>query len=432
MKELMHLKRLSAVKSNIGIKFLTPAVFPGTHCPMRIASVIVEDIVGLSSLLVGMQECTTHSRLFSPKPEGKKGELHWLYVLEDKEVVFGCREGLMDALRKMDKAGAKAILLIITCVPELIGEDIEGMIHEVQPELSAQVTYVMLGQFKNFSYPPGSWKTIQALGGLMEKKEKNPLLVNVLGRSPEEDHIPMPSLLPELQARGIILRYLAPGASLEDFQNGPEAALNLVVSPYTQPLAVKMEEEFGVPYIALHTLYSVEEIDKAYAEIAVGLNICWDNCFEAERQEALALQNHAKKRLDGLRYISSVRIDLPLPLAIYLDSLGMTALLLHLEEYYPEDRINAQQLIARGQDPWVCRMVNAEADLPIMEALEPDIYFGYLQIASPTAPCVADMFDFYGQTGYGRTTRLLKRIFETLDETEKSRRGGISHGSSSI
>ncbi len=432
MKELMHLRRLSAVKSNNGIKFLTPAVSPGTHCPMRIASVIVEDIEGLSSLLVGMQECTTHSRLFSPKPEGSKGELHWLYVLEGHEIVFGCREGLMEALREMDEAGAKAILVIATCVPELIGEDIEGIIYEIQPELKARVTYVMLGQFKNVSYPPGSWKTMEALEGLMEEKEKKPLLVNVLGRSPEEDHIPMPSLLPELQARGIVLRYLAPGASLEDFQNGPEAALNLVVSPYTQPLAVKMEEDFGVPYLALHNRYSIEEIDRVYSEIAKDLNISWGNAFEEERQEALALQNQAKERLEGLKYISSLRIDLPLPLAIYLNSLGMEALLLHLEEFYPEDKAHAQQLIATGQDPWICRMVNTEADLPIMEKLEPDLYFGFLQNASPTAPCVSDMFDFYGQTGYGRTSRLLKRIFETLDEIEISRRGGNAHGSSSI
>ena len=70
---------------------------------MRMASVIIENIEGLSSLLVGMPECTTHSRLFSPYPEGEKGELHWLYALDSREVVFGCRDGVMEALKKWRK-----------------------------------------------------------------------------------------------------------------------------------------------------------------------------------------------------------------------------------------------------------------------------------------------------------------------------------------
>jgi nitrogenase molybdenum-cofactor synthesis protein NifE len=429
---LKHLKRLSAVKSNTGIKFLTPAVSPGNHCPMRIATVNVENIKDLSSLLVGMPECTTHSRLFSPKPEGRHGELHWLYVLDAQEVVFGCRDGLIAALRKMDKAGAKAILMIVTCVPELIGEDIQAILNEVQPELSAHVTFVMLGQFKNISYPPGSWKTMEALATLMDGKETDSNRVNVLGRAPEEEHIPLSTLLPALTRRGLALRCLAPGASLKDFQSAPDAALNLVVSPFMQPLAAKMEREFGVPYIALHTLYDVESIDRAYTALAERFAFSWDGVFEKERQDALALQNQAVERLKGLRYVFCPRIDIPLPLAVYLTGLGMEPLILHLEEYYPEDRDYAKELSAMGHNPWVCRMVNAEADLPVLEKLAPDLCFGYLPDPGKTIPCVPDLFDFYGQVGYARTSHLLKRILGVLDEMDTSEKGGTAHGSASI
>lgn len=429
---MKHVKRLSAVKSNNGIKFLTPAVSPGNHCPMRIASVNVEKIRDLSSLLVGMPECTTHSRLFNPKPEGRHGELHWLYVLDAHEVVFGCRDGLIDALRKMDKAGAKAILMIATCVPELIGEDIQAIINEVQPELSTRVTFVMLGQFKNISYPPGSWKTMEALGTLMDGKATVSNRVNVLGRAPEEEHIPMPSLLPALTRRGLALRYLAPGSSMDDLQSAPDAALNLVVSPFMQPLAARMEREFDVPYIALHTLYDVESIDRAYTVLAERFGFSWDNAFEKERQEALSLQNQAKERLGGLRYVFCPRIDIPLPLAVYLTGLGMEPLLLHLEEYYPEDRGYAEELIDMGHNPWICRMVNAQADLPILEKLAPDLCFGYLPEPNKTITCVPDLFDFYGQVGYARTSHLLKRILDVLSEMNASGKGGTAHGSASI
>lgn len=433
MSDFSHLKRLSAVKSGKGIHFLSPAVSPGNHCPMRIASVIVENIAGLSSLLVGMPECTTHSRLFSPSPEGKNGELHWLYVLDEREVVFGCREGLIDALRKMDAAGAKAILLIATCVPELIGEDLEGMLHEVQPELSARVTFVLLGQFRNVSYPPGSWKTLEALASLMSAATRNPRQVNVLGRAPREEHIPQPSLLPALEQRGYALRYLAPGASLEDFLQAPDAALNLVVSPFAQPLAARMEREFGVPCVGLHSLYEVEEIDRAHAALAGRLGLAWEGVFEDERHEALLWQKRAGERLKGLRYIFSLRIDMPMPLSAYLGWLGLEPLLLHLEDYYPEDRQHAQKIADRGGNPWVCRIVNVEADLPLLESLQPDLCFGYLPEANQGIPCVPDMFDFYGQIGYGRTSRLLERVLNVLDNASAFvGKGGIGDGAAPV
>jgi len=61
LNDFKHIKLLSEVKSNKSIKFLTPAVFKGNHCPMRIASVISEDIEGLSSLLVPVS--TMYNRL---------------------------------------------------------------------------------------------------------------------------------------------------------------------------------------------------------------------------------------------------------------------------------------------------------------------------------------------------------------------------------
>lgn len=432
MNELRHLKRLAAVKSGAGLKFLTPAVSPGYHCPMRIASVITEGIEGLSSLVIGMPECAMHSRLFSPMPEGKHGELHWLYVLDAQEVVFGCRDGLMTAIKKMDKAGAKAILLIVTCVLELIGEDMEGILNEVRPELSASVTFVMLGQFKNTSYPSGSWKTMEALSALMHAQKADAGRINVLGRAPAEEHIPMPILLSELARYDLALRYLAPGASMADFQNAPDAALNLVVSPFTQPLAVKMAREFGVPYLALHTIYDVESIDRTYTALADRFGFSWDAAFAAEREQAHVLQNQAKKRLKGLRYVFSLRIDMPLPLALYLTELGMEPLLLHLEEYYPEDRTYAQKLVALGHNPWVCRMTDIEADVSILEKLAPDLCFGYLPETSQTIPCIANMFDFYGQIGYERTSSLLKRILGVLDEMDASGKGGVDYGFASV
>lgn len=429
MPDLGHLKRLSAVKSNGGVKFLTPSAFPGSHCPLHPALALAGNIKGLSSLVVGTPECTTYSRVVLSNTEDKQGDLHWMYVLDASEVIFGCRQGLMDALQQMDQAGAKAVLLIATCVPELIGEDLEGIVREAQSQLSARLIPVMLGHFKCNSFPSGSWKTLQAIGSLMETKAVRPQVVNVLGRSPDEKQLPLPPILCALQQQGFSLRCLAPGSSLKDFLEAPDAVLNLVLSPFTDPLATAMEQSFGTPAFRFHAVYAVAEIDALYAAIAGKLGIQWENESNRERLEALSLQEQVQKRLNGLRYVGAhIGPVRALPLAAYLASLGMEPMLLHLEEFWPDDGHWAAALQAFGYNPWVCHMVNSGADAPLLESLAPDVCIGDLTGAEIRVPCAPCLSDLYGLSGYERTGRLLKKILQALDQPSAVKEGGVQHG----
>ena len=204
MGDLAHLKRLAAVKTNAGVKFLTPVAFPGNHCPMHTALKLSSNIRGMSTLVVGTAECGSYSRRVISRAKGKQA-FHWTYVLDANEVVFGCRQGLMDAVRQMDRAGAEAVMLIFTCVPEVIGEDIEGLIYELQPQVRARLNYVQMGHFKCNSYPSGFWKTLSAFVNMMAPAGRNPDVINVLGRSAEETHIPMPEILTALRIRSSLI-----------------------------------------------------------------------------------------------------------------------------------------------------------------------------------------------------------------------------------
>lgn len=429
LNELKHLKKLSAIKSNAGVKFLTPAAFPGSHCPMHTALAFSRKIKGLSTLVIGTPECSTYGRMVIPKAIGKNGELHWMYVLDSHEVVFGCRDGIINAVKKMDMHGAKAVLIIVTCVPELIGEDIEGIIYEIQPKIKARLTFVLMGHFKCNSYPSGSWKTLLALGNLMEQRKASLKTVNVLGRSPEEDHIPMPAILSLLEQRGFLLRFLALDSSLEDYLQGADAAVNIVVSPYTQPLAEMMKQKFDIPHISLHNVYDVLEIDKAYEEIGERLGIKWGNEFDEDRHHALILQEKAKKILSGLKFVSAfIGPSMVVPFASYLVGLGMEPLLLHMEEVYPDDKIYIKEFIAKGYNPNVCHMVNNNSDIPVIEKLSPDIYFGYLAEEKLGFTNVLDIYNLYGQIGYGRTICLLTDMLQIFNQHKISEKEELKNG----
>lgn len=432
---LRHLKRLSAVKGDKNIKFLTPAVYSGGWCPMRAACNIVEGIEGLSYMLVGMPECATHSRGMTSMPEGEHGEARWLYVLDANEVIFGCREGVIDALRQMDKTGARAVLMIATCVTDLIGEDFEAIIAELQPKINMKLSYVTLGQFKNFAAPIGTARVGAALAALMEPQEKAEKTVNALFIEPwrnKNNPTEFPLIVDALRERGVNVRALTGDAPLDNYLSAPDAACNLVLSDYTQPLAAKMRETFGTPLIPLHNAFSVDRIDSAYAELAEYLGINLDGAFEKWRNRAIELETRAKAELSGLKYVMLTNVDMPLALARYLGSFGMEPMLIHMLDFLPEDAENRAALNEMGFDPPICRIMHQDHDIELIRELSPDICLGYIKEEIPGLKVAEEMGDFFGLTGYERTVGILSRLFTVL-ETGKTPQGGFDiHGTASL
>ncbi|HWP50496.1 MAG TPA: nitrogenase component 1 [Clostridia bacterium] len=429
MNELQHLKPLSAVKTNGGIKFLTPAAFPGNHCPMHTALALSSNIRGMSTLVVGTSECGTFSRNVITRSPNRHNALHWMYVLDANEVVFGCRQGVIEAIYQMEKSGAKAIMLIFTCVPEVIGEDVEGIIREMQPQIKARLSFVQMPHFKCNSYPSGYWKTLAAFAEIMEPRETRPNVVNILGRSPEEDHIPLPALLNALIKRGFHLRMLAPKSDIEDFIDSTDASLSLVLSPYMNPLAELMQQRFQVPFISMHETYSGTEIGRLYESVAQTLGIDWDGEFEEQRTNILLLESHTANVFRGASYIATHRNLLsPLPLALYLTELQMEPLLLHMEEFYPDDRKWAKALLNKGKNPLLCHMVNEPADAPVIERLGSDFSFGEIPAGTGVIPCATYLYELYGQVGYERTELLLQKMLDAAKHINNSSTGRAGHG----
>ena len=424
--DFSHLKRFSSIRSSNNIKFLTPAVYSDGWCPMRVACNICENIEGLSYLLVGMPECAIHSRGMNSMPEGENGELRRLYTLDENEVIFGCRKGVIEALRVMDKEGSKAILMIATCVTDLIGEDFEGLIEEVQSELNAKLSFVTLGQFKNFGSPVGTWKTAEALGSLMRRRQKNNNMANALFIEPwgnNSEPVKYPLIVKAMEKRGVKIRKIARGASLSDYMNAPDSAMNLVLCSYTQPLAAKMKNAFDIQYAPLHNAYRVDEIDEIYKTIEDTFGINFDDEFGKWREKAVKLEERAYKELKGLKYVMLPGVDMPSAVATYLAGFGMEPIIMHILDLHNEDIYYAKKLKKFGYDPLVCRIVHIDNDIEIIQRLKPDISFGWKpDTAAEDFRCVEEMGDFFGIVGYERTAGLLERIFNVLETGKIGRR----------
>lgn len=464
---LSHLQRLSAVRSDAGVRFLTPAATPGNHCPMHTALAFATTVPGLSTLVVGMPECTVYSRVVAARSHDATAR-HWSYVLDDSEVIFGCGEGLAAAIREMDRGGARAIMVIFTCVPELTGEDIEGILYGLRPQVSASLIPLPAGHFKCNSHPQGLRKALASLCALMEpqgagagrdesgrrdaeayrdesdcrgagvrrdesgrrdagaRQGATTRSVNVLGWTPDTARGELPEELQVIRNQGFHLRFLGTGTPIEGFCEAPDAVLNLVLSPWAEQLAQEMERSFAVPFCTLCDAYGIATLDEVFARITELLRLDAPLFSSKRREHAAILHQQAKDALRGTRYVCAPLGEVsPIPLALYLAELGMEPLLLHIDDFAPAQRAQAQQLNAKGYDPLVCHLVNVRQDAAALQDLDPDFCFGALPGKSPSM-CLPSVGTLRTKLGYDRMIGLLELLLRAVEEKEGSANVGSS------
>ncbi|MBQ1465960.1 MAG: hypothetical protein IIZ17_04720 [Eubacteriaceae bacterium] len=208
---------------------------------------------------------------------------------------------------------------------------------------------------------------------------------------------------------------MASGLTMDELMDAPSAELNIVTTAYTQPLAAKMQQKFGIPYVPLHNSFSVKQVDSAYRMIEETFGIDLTEEFRGWRNKAIELEERAAKELKGIRYVMMTGVDMPVALASYLAGFGMEPLLIDVQDFHQEDSGYAKTLKNLGFDPPVCHIMHRDHDILIIRDLKPDICFGFISEPVEGLKVAEEMGDFFGITGYERTVGILSRIFEVLE-----------------
>lgn len=359
MKEKrVQFNKLSQINSNNGIRLSKYSASPGCHCPMHTALATIGRIKGVSSLVVGMPECGFYSRYVMDSPKGEQGELHYTYILDSNEVVFGCRDGLKDALVQMVEDGAKAIVVVMTCIPALIGEDIKEVTQEISSECEAKVVCIDMAHFKRNGYEAGYYEVFASLNGLIKHQAfTTEQMVGVLGSLSGEEGKELKRILID---NNYECRIFDLGYHIEELAQIKKAKLTIVTSLYYLPFAKELYKKYQIPYINLAISYSPDLIWLQYQELFDILNIKIEmEAFPAYKKlmEFHALESNSFKGVDF-----TITAILPDTLAVtaYLCSFSMRPTLIHIEEYNEYMKSWRDEILAAGFDPEVTYVVNRE------------------------------------------------------------------------
>lgn len=405
---------LSKINARTVIPFSGIPEDPGRHCPMHTALSLTRNINGVSTLVVGSAECGYYSRYVMTDQRGRNGELHYVYELDAGEVVFGCRKGLLEALKEMDREGAEIIMLILTCVPALIGEDMEAVIKELEGKITAKLFFVDGAHFKYNGYYPGFLDTYSGLGLLYKKaapkeeetnnSERN---VNLLGVLLGKEGLALKSCLQEAGCNLLEVNLKTIVKAAEQICKG---TLNVLLDANQSLLS----EKLNMPEIISCKSFGAEAIRADYQNLFKQLDI-ENNGQEFLHSSFLALkekEKQAKEVLKGISFIMTSQELLALPVAAYLSELGMEPKLLSVENLYEKDIPWKEDILKHGYDPYLVT-ITENNNIGLWAVDYNLLSIGYcLHIPEARLLLNPTVQRIFSLTGYERSIVLLDRLME--------------------
>ncbi|HEY3426678.1 MAG TPA: nitrogenase component 1 [Negativicutes bacterium] len=217
---------------------------------IRDAAIIFHAPVGCSSSALGYRE------LFRGVPvelgRAAKYNVQWMTTnLNEKDVVYGAADKLKKAILEAQRRySPKAIFVLTSCTSGIIGEDIEGVVSDVQPLVEATLVPIhcegVRSRLMQTGYDAFWHGVLKYLVKKPEKKQDD--LVNVASMLSYtwQDRRELTRLLGRL---GLRPNFVPEFATVAQFQELSEAVLTAPLCPtYTDYISKGLQQEYGVPY----------------------------------------------------------------------------------------------------------------------------------------------------------------------------------------
>lgn len=373
------MKRLSQISSYSEIASPSAAIRRGMHCPLFGCTLLMQRMERTAVVVLGTEECGFYSKEIMKvmEPQDYMKAPVYCYALEESDIVFGCEEKLLSLLEEIVRRDSpEMIFLISTCVTELIGEDMAGLVQRAQEQIGAKLLYVDADNFKQNSHVDGMSDMIAALSAQIPCWEGPREGVNLLG---DRECVWQETELGRyLRGRGVPVRAAIPAqTSKAALENASQAKLNIVLDATGLKLARNMEAA-GVPYRIFGKYASAQRILEAYRSIEAALDLepdaGLDKLARETRENWKRLSSVAREGRQTLIYSNSPLISFDACLTLH--QLGFEILACFIISYNDMERELFPELKASGMDPYLSLLTDFGRTEDLNEALRPTLYVG--------------------------------------------------------
>lgn len=375
MYTLDILNKLNEVNEDKDIKSLSHAIFPGTHCPLFGVALTASYIKNMVLVVVGTSECTYYTKNFAYHRQNGNDKVYSL-ALDEKDVVFGAQSKVEKAIKEIIKIeNPEAVMIVTTCVPELIGEDYSSIEFSLQGEVDIPIFVVNTEHFKCNSHIPGMSRALKSLSSAMINTNFKDG-VNILGH--RQKNVENTELVQILKKHNIKINTVIPSkCTIEDIKNSTKSKLNIVTDMIALDLAQSMKKKFDIDYIYFDKHMSKSIIKENYKKLSKILNLDIANILEEKEEKYDELFEECKNILQGKKLIYGNTPMMALETVDFLSDLGLEPVFVQLRELYEQDIKFKESLLNKGYNPYISRIANIAPLRHLYDTIGADIYIGH-------------------------------------------------------
>lgn len=221
-------------------------------------------------------------------------------VIYEAEVIGGGERLLAQALAEAESCFPQcgAVFVVSGCIPNMIGDDVEGVLQDCASR--QKLLHIKAPGYAG-NIDSGVEAAYVALLALMQSGlKKQAGSANILGLMADDFYVDNDiAALKKALAGKVTLNCVLADCTLAEIEKMPQAALNICFG-YGEPLAKKMQERFGVPYISCAYPYGVAGLQKLLRQLELALELSFVDEIEQLEHEAAKLAYRCADYLTNL------------------------------------------------------------------------------------------------------------------------------------
>jgi nitrogenase molybdenum-iron protein alpha chain len=432
----------------------------GSICLLLVALAILNSLPETVVLVHGAVGCGScaHSQNANTRSGGAvrfgsaKDGIWLSTALNEVDVISGAEGKLREAIREADaRYRPKTIAVVSGCVPGLIGDDIDGVIAEIQPHVSARLVPVHCEGFKTKIWATAYDAVYHGVGRnllsqRLPEEDRLPLtqadedaltlekaklkrtvnLMNVssMGRVDEQE------LERLLQSLGLEANLFPVFAHPDSFYKATQAALSVSTCPTHDDYFLKqLQEQFGVPYLIKRMPIGIRNTSLWLKDVAAhfGLGEAAERIIEAEEREVRAALAQFRPLFEGKKVYVSAGEFRALVTAQLLEELGFEVCgvrMFHHDEFANDEY---DKLAATAQSDYTIDVANVQPfeEANLLRKVKPDLFLGHVNGNATAAKLGIPTHVIYNTglayIGYRGAFDVARRLHRTLKNTAFNR-----------
>ncbi|MDR0867264.1 MAG: nitrogenase component 1 [Planctomycetota bacterium] len=399
----------------------------GIMCSLPDTAVLLHGGVGCGSSIHGING---NVRAGHNARRGKPFDALWFSTaLNEVDVISGGDAKLERAIKEIDALYQPQVIVVVaSCLPGIIGDDIDSVAAQVQPAVNARLLPVHCEGFKTRFMATAYDVIYHAIGRnllpapdekiIREEKTINVMNVGSMGRI---DEIEIERLFEEL---GLTANFYPVFARPESFSRATRAALSISTCPtHDDYFLTHLEEKFGVPYLIRNMPIGIANTSAWLRDLAEKLKLPQvEKLISAEEAELRAALQEFLPLFKDKRVFLSAGEYRSLATASLLKELGFKIAGIRSFHYDNFAEVELEKLRAGGEDfTWNVANVQPFEEANLLKKVKPDLFLGHWH-GNQTAgrlgiPTHVIYNTGYGYIGYRGVYDLARRLHRKLSNT---------------